>query len=109
MHQKSDHIVFWVVINSIYITLSGVKLLFFLRLNERFVTFVELIFKVFYDVVPFTIIFFSHVVFFSLINIISGSGIDGGDYTGIHSIIQYPIQIYRNSFGDVAVPETTYW
>ena len=63
--------------------------MFFLRVYEKFVILVEMIFQVFYDVVSFSSIFVAHIVFFAILNILSGSGISKSDYPGVNNVVAY--------------------
>ena len=65
--------------------------------------------QVIYDVSSFIIFFMAWILFYSIIYRVMGIKFGGDDYPGINDNAIYPIQIFRNSLGDIAAPDYSYW
>ena len=79
----------WVLLNTVYLVISAIKIMYFLRVYEKFVILVELIFAVFEELIQFTLIFIAHIIMFALLNIISGTGIPLEDYNDTDTNVAY--------------------
>jgi len=104
-----EELFFWVVMNSIGLFFATVKLMFFLRVSDKFVLLVELLFSVFVDITPFLLFFSIFIIVISLLYRISGVEVSASDYPDLNTYFLYAVQIFRNSIGDVATPDITFW
>lgn len=106
---KAWQLVFWIVMNSLLLVNALIKILFFLRVYEKFGMLVQLIITVILDIKNFIFFFFLWLVLFSLLYRIAGIKIDRDDYKNVNSFLAYIIVIFRNSIGDEQIPNTDYW
>ena len=91
----------WIVMNTLLLLNTCMKLMFFLRVYESFGMLVQLILQVLQDIFNFSLFFFSWLLLFSLLYRVNGTTVPAGDYPDVNSYIYYMLQIYRNSVGDV--------
>ena len=95
--------------NSLMSIITMVKLLFFLRIHERYVLLVQLLFQVSKDIGPFLVIFFVLIIQISFLYRIAGVEVPKSEYDDLNTYFMYIIQIFRNAIGDVQVPVTAFW
>ena len=95
--------------NSIMLLWSAAKVLFFLRINDRFSFLIRMVYKCINDVLPFTAIFLLWIVVFSFVFIILGIEVDQEDFHLMHEFPILLIQGFRNSQGDIKPPVYKQW
>ena len=104
--------VFWVFFNSITIINSAFYCLFYARIFEQLWLLVRLIWQVLKRMFTFFVFFLFWNFMFSWLFRISGSGISNTeikDYDGLHTHVMQMITVFRNSLGDIQVPEYSFW
>lgn len=109
VNEDSEGILTWVWINTFLITHSFVKVIGFFRVFTEFGHLVQLINRVARDLFAFMVFFFIWIFFFSLIHIVAGLKFNDDDYKNLNPMVIYPIVIFRNSLGDISVPNNEYW
>ena len=97
--------------NTLVLVFATIKLMYFLRLDERYVMLVDLMFKVIGDIIPFLLFLNIFLIVISLLYRVTGVIVSGGegDYTGLNTYFMFFVQIFRNAIGDEATPVTTFW
>lgn len=98
--MHSAQLVFWIVMNSLLMINSLIKILFFLRIYSKFGMLVQLILSVIIDIKNFIFFFILWLILFSLLYRIAGIKIDRDHYKNVNSYLAYIIVIFRNSIGD---------
>jgi hypothetical protein len=98
------------IITIVALLQAVLKTLQYVRVIDSFGFLVQMIISVFGDLVPFLVILFLFVCFFSLMVYVMGGNFDNGDYDGITiKYLYYWIQTFRNSIGDIAEPKYGIW
>jgi hypothetical protein len=92
-YDKEERMIY-IIVNTLLLIFTCVKVMFFATVNANFGILVELISKVIYNVGNFTIIFFFTIVLFDLLFIISGTEVikeddDGDQYPNLNVFFYY--------------------
>jgi hypothetical protein len=103
----------WFLLNSLLLISAIFKLMFFLRINQTFGMLVQLILQVVIDFRHFGFFMVCWILIFSFLYRIAGIDVpntgDDAEYPEVNNFILFIIQIFRNSIGDLKVPDYTFW
>ena len=101
---------FWVSVHSLMLVFSVIKVLGYLKLDDRFGLMVDLIVQVIKDVYNFCIFLVCWLVLCVLLYKVSGFSMgNDDDYPLVNSNLVLFLNMFRNSIGDVQTPKYDWW
>lgn len=95
--------------NAFLLFQAFVKLFWYMRVNSKIGTLINLVAVSATDAMPFMIFLFAWIMLFSLEFQIVGAEFSDEDYDGFTWKKIYAIQTYRNSIGDISTPGYSKW
>ena len=113
--ESSDIAKFILVIMNVLVLLCAfVKLQLYLRVYEEFGLLNKLLYEAILEVKIFAFFFYGWIFMFSLLFQILGMQVadnddDESDYPNVNIFMVYFLQTYRNSIGDIAAPDYSFW
>lgn len=88
-----------------------VKILFFIRISESLGLLVRMVYTTIIDCLPFLAFFAMFILLFTVLNMTFMIDVpnQNEDYYFLPSFIQFLLMTYRNSIGDITIPEYQKW
>lgn len=80
-----------------------------MRIYERYGFLVKMINITIKDMIPFTVFFLMFVLLFAILFLILKLGLDPEEYVQVDQLFGYFVMAFRNSIGDLTVPELSVW
>ena len=108
---ESNFYLIQVCIKMILITQSFIKIMFFVRIFRNIGFMVQMVGSTILDIIPFLIFIMMFILYFALISIITEIDWDpaGSNYPDLQKSTIAMLQTYRNSIGDIEVPNYQFW
>lgn len=98
-----------IIINFIVLAVSTVKIFRMLKMYPSIANQMALLVKCFEDIVAFFCFFQSFVLMLAGLFKLAGTKFDFGDYPEVTQFLQYYLQGWRNSIGDIQPPAYDFW
>lgn len=86
------------------ITLAFIKMLFFMKIKSEYGFLVQMVMLSFYDMFAFLGFFTLWIVFFAIQFKVIHLGYDAGGYVDLPTFVQFILQSFNNSIGNIALP-----
>jgi hypothetical protein len=97
----------WVVAHSVLLFSMIMKMLQFLKINEKYGMMINLVLQVTKDLKSFIVFLFTWLLFFSVLYGISGISL--GELEEVSPASALFINMFRNCVGDIQMPIYNYW
>ena len=99
---------------SISLIIGSMKVLFYTRIFKNYGRLTELLIQALYDLVPFMVFFFTAIIVFSgvfnvLLNNTKPDEPNDDEYPNLPNWSRDILWTFRNSIGDLQMPDYSYW